>query len=44
MRGERQIDVVAIRIVEARAHDGGFQIVVPDDARDTADIPKRPLM
>ena len=32
VRGEREIDVVAVGIEEARAHDRGFEIVVADDA------------
>ena len=31
MRGEREVHLVAVGIVEARAHDGGFEIVVADD-------------
>ena len=44
VRGEGQIDVVAVGIVEAGAHDGGFEIVVAHDHRHAADVAKRPLV
>ena len=44
MRGEREIDLVAVRIVEAGAHDGRFEIVVTDDERHAAQIAKRALV
>ena len=41
MRGEREIDLVTVGIVEARADDGGFEIVVTNHERHAAEIPKR---
>jgi len=38
VRGERQVDIVAIGIEETRAHDSRFEIVVPDDRRDATEI------
>ena len=44
VRGEGEIDVVAVGIIEAGADHGGFQIVVANDARHAAEIAKRPLV
>jgi hypothetical protein len=44
VRREREVDVVAVGIEEARAHDGGFEIVMAHDRRDAADIAKRALV
>ena len=44
VRREREIDVVAVGIVEAGAHDRGFEIVVADDARDAAEVAERALV
>jgi hypothetical protein len=44
VRGECQIDVVAVGIVEAGADDRGLQIVVTHDARHTAEVAKRALV
>ena len=44
MRRERQVDVVAVRVVEAGADDCGLQIVVAHDARHAAEIAKRALV
>ena len=41
---EREIDLVTVGIVEARAHDRGFEIVVANDARDAAEVAERALM
>jgi hypothetical protein len=40
MRREGHVDVVAVRIVEAGADDGGFQIVMPNHARHAAEVTK----
>jgi len=44
MRGECQVDVVAIGIIEAGPDHRRFQIVVADDARDAAEVAKRVLV
>ena len=44
VRGEREIDVVAVGIEEAGAHDGGFEIVVADDRRHAAEVAERALV
>ena len=44
VRGEREIDVVAIGIEEARADHGGFEIVVTNDLRHAAEVAKRALV
>jgi hypothetical protein len=41
---KREVHLVAIRIVEARADDRRFEIVVADDERDAAQVAERPLM
>jgi hypothetical protein len=42
--GEREVDVVAIGIVEAGADDGRFQIVVAHDLRHAPEVAKRALV
>ena len=44
MLGEREIDLVTVRIEEARAHDRGFEIVVANDRWHTPEIAERALM
>ena len=44
MRGERQVDIVAIGIEETRRHDGRFEIVVPDDRRHPAEVAEGALV
>ena len=44
VRREGQVHVVVVGIVEARAHDGGFEIVMAIYARHAAEIPKRVLV
>jgi hypothetical protein len=44
VRGEREIDVVAIGIEEAGAHDGRFEIVVPDNRRYATEVAEGALM
>jgi len=41
VRGEREIDVVAIRIEEAGADHGGFEIVVAHHRRHAAEVAER---
>ena len=38
MRREGEVHLVHVRIVEARAHDGRLEIVVPDHPRHTAHV------
>jgi hypothetical protein len=44
MRGERQVDVVAVGIVEAGADDRRFQIVMAHNTRHPAKVAKGALM
>ena len=44
MRGERQVDIMAIGIEDTRAHDGRFEIVVTDDHWHPAEITEGPLV
>jgi hypothetical protein len=44
VRREGEVDVVAVGIEEARAHDCGFEIVMAHDLRDAAEIAKRALV
>ena len=44
VRGEREIDLVAVGIEEARAHDRRFEIVVADDQRHAAEVAERALV
>ena len=44
VRGERQVDIVAIGIEETRAHDGRFEIVVPYDRRHASEIAEGALV
>ena len=41
---EREIDLVAVGIEEARAHDGRLEIVVADDQRHAAEVAERALV
>src|SRR5439155_14384570 len=41
VRGEGEVDLVTVGIVEARAHEGGFEIVVANHERYAAEVPKR---
>ena len=44
VRGERQVDIVAIGIEETRAHHGRFEIVAADDRRHAAEIAEGALV
>jgi hypothetical protein len=44
VRGEREIDIVAVGIEEARAHHGRFEIVAADDRRHAAEIAEGALV
>ena len=44
MLREREIDLVTVGIEEARAHDGGFEIVVANDRGHAAEIAERALV
>jgi len=44
VRGERQVDIVAIGIEETCAHDGRFEIVMPYDCRHASEITEGALV
>jgi hypothetical protein len=44
VRGEREIDIVAVGIEEARAHHGRFEIVMTDDRRHASKITEGALV
>src|SRR4051812_22258427 len=44
MRGKRRVHLADVRVVQASTHDGGFQIVVSNDARHAAQPDKGMLV